>query len=81
MVRSETAEGRNPPERILGSAEKLAKLLDDAGIKRADKVVAYCRSGPRASLGYLALKELGYDVRLFDGSYAEWSHNGLPAEK
>jgi thiosulfate/3-mercaptopyruvate sulfurtransferase len=71
----------SPPERILGSADKLAQLLDDAGIKPGDKVVAYCRSGPRASLGYLALKELGYDVRLFDGSYAEWSRSGLPAEK
>ncbi|MEA2648655.1 MAG: hypothetical protein QOG61_1090, partial [Candidatus Binataceae bacterium] len=35
----------------------------------------------RAALGYLALKEAGFDVRLFDGSYAEWSGNGLPAEK
>jgi 3-mercaptopyruvate sulfurtransferase SseA len=24
---------------------------------------------------------LGYDVRLFDGSYAEWSRAGLPVEK
>jgi 3-mercaptopyruvate sulfurtransferase SseA len=56
-------------------------MMTDAGIGRADRIVTYCRSGPRAALGYLALKELGYEVRLFDGSYAEWSSNGLPAEK
>jgi len=27
----------------------------------------------QASLTYFVLKYLGYDVRLYDGSYAEWS--------
>lgn len=71
----------SPPDRILNAPEKIAKLLTDAGIKRDDKIVAYCRSGPRATVGYLALKELGYEVTLFDGSYAEWTANGLPVEK
>jgi thiosulfate/3-mercaptopyruvate sulfurtransferase len=71
----------NPPERILAPAQKIAALFAAAGIKRGDDVIAYCRSGPRAALGYLALKEAGFDARLFDGSYAEWTANGLPAEK
>ncbi len=71
----------NPPAGMLAPAEKIAGLVAAAGLERGDRVVAYCRSGPRAALGYLALKELGYDVRLFDGSYAEWSRNGLPVEK
>jgi thiosulfate/3-mercaptopyruvate sulfurtransferase len=71
----------SPPERILAPADKLGSMLAAAGIKRGDQVVAYCRSGPRAALGYLALTQLGYDVRLFDGSYAEWNGVGLPAEK
>jgi len=71
----------SPPERIIASAEKIERMLGDAGIGRADRIVTYCRSGPRAALGYLALKELGYDVRLFDGSYAEWSRCGFPTEK
>jgi thiosulfate/3-mercaptopyruvate sulfurtransferase len=71
----------SPPEHLLASREKLERLLADSGIARGDKVIAYCRSGPRASLGYLALRELGYDVRLFDGSYAEWTRAGLPVEK
>jgi len=71
----------SPPERILAPAEKIAMMFAAAGIKRGDQIVAYCRSGPRAAVGYLALKEAGFDVKLFDGSYAEWTAHGLPAEK
>jgi thiosulfate/3-mercaptopyruvate sulfurtransferase len=70
-----------PPERLLAPYAQIEQMLISAGVRRDDRIIAYCRSGLRASLGYLALKELGYDVRLFDGSYAEWSRNGLPAEK
>lgn len=71
----------SPPERLLKGTEQIERMLGEAGIERGDRIIAYCRSGPRASLGYLALRELGYEVRLFDGSYAQWSHAGLPAEK
>jgi len=70
-----------PPERMLKPAEDLARIADSAGLSRAGKVVAYCRSGPRAALGYLALSQLGANVRLFDGSFAQWSRAGLPTEK
>ena len=71
----------HPPERMLKPIEDLAKITNIADIKPGDKVVAYCRSGPRAALGYLALSQLGADVRLFDGSFAQWSQAGLPTEK
>ncbi len=71
----------SPPERILATAGKIAELAAGAGIKQGDRVVAYCRSGPRAALGYLALKIAGYDVTLFDASFAEWSRNRLAVEK
>lgn len=71
----------NLPEGILKSNDQIERLLMDASIARGDKIVAYCRSGPRAALGYLALRQLGYDVRLFDGSYAEWTKASQPAEK
>jgi thiosulfate/3-mercaptopyruvate sulfurtransferase len=70
-----------PLERMLKPVEDLARITNAAGINRGDKVVVYCRSGPRAALGYLALSQLGADVRLFDGSFAQWSQAGLPAEK
>ena len=65
---------------LLATPDKLEQLLSAAGIHRGDQIVAYCRSGPRASLGYLALCQCGYNVRLYDGSYAEWARSGLPVE-
>jgi thiosulfate/3-mercaptopyruvate sulfurtransferase len=62
------------------SDEKLNQLLKAAKIGRRDRVVSYCHSGIRAALGYVALKKLGYDVRLYDGSYAEWASRGMPVE-
>lgn len=67
--------------RILRPAEELAQVADAAGVDRGAKVVAYCRSGPRAALGYLAFSQLGIEVQLYDGSFAEWSRAGLPIEK
>ncbi len=67
-------------QRFLGPRETLERLVDEAGIAREDRVVAYCHTGPRAAIGYLALRSLGLDVRLFDGSFAEWIREGLPVE-
>ncbi len=70
-----------PSQRILKPAEELAQIANAAGIGPGTNVVAYCRSGPRAAVGYLALSQVGANVRLFDGSFAQWSQAGLPAEK
>jgi thiosulfate/3-mercaptopyruvate sulfurtransferase len=67
----------NPPELILKSLSELEELTASLGVTRGDRLVAYCRSGPRAALGYLALHEMGYNVRLFDGSWADWSRRSL----
>jgi len=69
-----------PSQTVLASREKFEQLLTTAGVKHGDHIVAYCRSGPRASLGYLALRQYGYAVRLYDGSYAEWARAELPVE-
>jgi thiosulfate/3-mercaptopyruvate sulfurtransferase len=65
---------------LLATSERIEQLLSAVGVNRHDQIVAYCRSGPRASLGYLALHQCGYNVRLYDGSYAEWARSGLPVE-
>ena len=52
--------------------------LAAVGITPRDPVVAYCRSGIRASVAYLAMQQAGYNVRLYDGSYAEWMDSGNP---
>jgi thiosulfate/3-mercaptopyruvate sulfurtransferase len=68
-----------PQQEVLASQETVQQLVDAAGIRRNDRIVAYCRLGMRAALGYLALQQAGYDVRLYDRSYAEWARSGLPS--
>ena len=58
---------------LLRSDADLGRRLKALGFGRMDKVVTYCTSGPRAAIGYLALKRAGYDVRIFDGGFAEWT--------
>ena len=58
----------------------LGQRLSGCGIITHDPVVAYCRSGIRASLTYLAMRQAGYNVRLYDGSYAEWMDSDHPVE-
>ena len=65
---------------LLIEPDLLHQRLASAGITPRDPVVAYCRSGVRASLAYLSMQEAGYNVRLYDGSYAEWMDSGSPVE-
>ena len=65
---------------LLIQPDLLHSRLAAVGIAPQDPVVAYCRSGVRASLAYLAMRQAGYDVRLYDGSYAEWMDSGRPVE-
>jgi thiosulfate/3-mercaptopyruvate sulfurtransferase len=68
-----------PQQEVLASWENIQQLVGATGIQRDDRIVAYCRLGMRAALGYLALQQAGYDVRLYDRSYAEWARRGLPS--
>ena len=44
------------------------------GITSSDEVIVYCRSGMRAAHTYLVLRNAGFPrVRLYDGSWQEWS--------
>ena len=67
-------------EGFLAPNDRLKQLFDAAGVSTGDKVVSYCRSGIRASVGYFALKQLGYNVTLYDGSYRDWVKQNLPVE-
>ncbi len=61
--------------------EAARQALQAANISKDDQIVTYCKVGARAAVGYQALKRLGYNVRLYDASYAEWEQSGLPVEK
>jgi thiosulfate/3-mercaptopyruvate sulfurtransferase len=61
------------PPYLLKSKEELTVMFQEAGVNPGDTVVAYCGTGLWASLPYLAAKYLGYEVRLYDGSFQEWA--------
>lgn len=63
------------------SLERLRALYEDHGVRPEDEVVVYCRIGERASVAWFVLTELlEYpEVRVYDGSWAEWGNAvGLP---
>jgi thiosulfate/3-mercaptopyruvate sulfurtransferase len=64
------------------SRDSLAGLYRDAGVTPDRDVITYCGRGYAGACGVLALKLLGYDrVRLYDGSWAEWSADpSMPVE-
>jgi thiosulfate/3-mercaptopyruvate sulfurtransferase len=70
----EDARGGRP-----APAETLARLVREAGLDPHKRTVVSCGSGVGAAGAWLALKEAGFDdVAVYDGSWMEWSHDGLP---
>ena len=55
------------------SREAIQKKFVDAGVQPYDTVVTYCHIGQQGTVDYFAAKMLGYKVKLYDGSYQEWS--------
>lgn len=47
-------------------------------VKPGDSVVTYCWIGYRGSATWFVAHYLGYDARLYDGSYQDWSQRSLP---
>lgn len=58
---------------LLSSNDELKALFTKAGVKPGDTVTAYCHLGQQATAVIFAARTLGYEVRLYDGSFEEWS--------
>jgi thiosulfate/3-mercaptopyruvate sulfurtransferase len=65
----------------LRSAAELTTLFRSAGVQPGDTVVAYCHIGQQATAVLFAARTLGHPVKLYDGSFQDWSRRSeLPVE-
>jgi thiosulfate/3-mercaptopyruvate sulfurtransferase len=65
-----------PPDswNVSRDPEELRAEWQELGFDASDEVTVYCRSGMRAAHTYLVLRNAGFSrVRLYDGSWQEWS--------
>jgi thiosulfate/3-mercaptopyruvate sulfurtransferase len=66
---------------VLQHPDTLRVLFEEAGVEPDDTVVTYCRSGLQSSFLYFVSRYLGYETRLYDGSFMDWSRRDeLPVE-
>jgi thiosulfate/3-mercaptopyruvate sulfurtransferase len=56
------------------SQNALKELFRAAGLKPGNQMVSYCHIGQRATILYFTAKMLGYDAKMYDGSWEDWSH-------
>jgi thiosulfate/3-mercaptopyruvate sulfurtransferase len=59
---------------------RLREMFTQAGVKPNDTVVAYCHVGQQATALLFAAEALGYNVKLYDGSFQDWKRRNLPTE-
>ena len=57
----------------LKSPAELQALFRTAGATPGDTIVAYCHIGMRATAVLFAADRIGYPVKLYDGSFQDWS--------
>jgi thiosulfate/3-mercaptopyruvate sulfurtransferase len=63
------------------SRAELEAALDAVGATASKRLIGYCEIGQQASVLYFVGRLLGRDVRLYDGSWDEWSrHADYPIE-
>jgi thiosulfate/3-mercaptopyruvate sulfurtransferase len=56
------------------SPDAIKELFRGAGLRPGNTMVSYCHIGQRATVLYFTAKMLGYDAKMYDGSWEDWSH-------
>jgi len=59
---------------LVRPTEWLRNTFLAAHAEAGDTVVSYCHIGQQGTLVWFAARLAGYDARLYDGSFTEWSH-------
>ena len=68
---------REPNDLLFRDRDELARIYGSRA-QPGDTVVTYCFVGYRASMTYLVARYLGYQAKLYDGSYEDWSRRQYP---
>lgn len=55
------------------SVDDLRAIVAAAGVQPGETVIAYCHIGQQATATIFAARLAGYDVKLYDGSFEDWS--------
>jgi thiosulfate/3-mercaptopyruvate sulfurtransferase len=63
----------SPDNPVLRPSSELRQLMQHAGATPETRIVTYCRTGVQASFAYFVARYLGYPVKMYDGSFIEWS--------
>lgn len=71
----------SPGDPRLRDEAELRRIFEEAGVRPGSTVVAYCRTGGQAAFLYTVARHLGYDVRLYDGSFVDWSRTDYAVER
>jgi thiosulfate/3-mercaptopyruvate sulfurtransferase len=67
-------------ENTLLPEAQLRDVFARAGVKPNDTIIAYCHIGQQATVVVFAAQTLGYNVKLYDGSFQDWKLRALPIE-
>jgi thiosulfate/3-mercaptopyruvate sulfurtransferase len=59
---------------------ELRAIYQELGASADRPLVTYCRTGMQSSFDYFVAKYLGYKVRMYPGSFLDWSRKDLPVE-
>jgi thiosulfate/3-mercaptopyruvate sulfurtransferase len=68
----------SPDRPVFLPVDELEDRFVTAGADPGDTVVTYCQVGLRASVTYMIARMLGYETRLFDGSWSDWGARDFP---